>query len=202
MHPSSQEIDQQVSISRDQYGQRYRNFVCDQSCGGDCIFSSPIGPEPGTHSIPAIREAGPGSLHLSILCHISFSLLWFQVDPEQVEDLACVAREITKANGYGDRITIQQMSSQNLRVGSGQELERPADVLVAEIFDAGLLGEKAIATFDHAMRTGGSRRGWQRRLSKTENGAVIATGMPFKGRVSHPEYSEMLDQVSAETSGA
>lgn len=33
------------------------------------------------------------------------------------------------------------------------------------------------------------------------NDALIATGMPFKGRASHPEYSEMLDRVSAETSG-
>jgi len=31
--------------------------------------------------------------------------------------------------------------------------------------------------------------------------ALIATGMPFKGRASHPEYSEMLDRVSAETAG-
>jgi myo-inositol-1(or 4)-monophosphatase len=31
--------------------------------------------------------------------------------------------------------------------------------------------------------------------------AVIATGMPFKGRASHPEYPAMLDQVAAETSG-
>ena len=31
--------------------------------------------------------------------------------------------------------------------------------------------------------------------------AVIATGMPFKGRASHPEYSEMLDTVSGEISG-
>lgn len=31
--------------------------------------------------------------------------------------------------------------------------------------------------------------------------ALIATGMPFKGRASHPEYSEMLDRMSAETAG-
>ena len=31
--------------------------------------------------------------------------------------------------------------------------------------------------------------------------ALIATGMPFKGRASHPEYSEMLDRMSAETVG-
>jgi len=31
--------------------------------------------------------------------------------------------------------------------------------------------------------------------------ALIATGMPFKGRASHPEYSKMLDRVSAETAG-
>ena len=31
--------------------------------------------------------------------------------------------------------------------------------------------------------------------------ALIATGMPVKGRASHPVYSEMLDRVSAETAG-
>ena len=31
--------------------------------------------------------------------------------------------------------------------------------------------------------------------------ALIATGMPFKGRASHPEYSEILDRVSVGTVG-
>ncbi len=31
--------------------------------------------------------------------------------------------------------------------------------------------------------------------------ALIATGMPFRGRASHPEYPDMLDRVRAETSG-
>lgn len=69
---------------------------------------------------------------------------------EQVEDLANIAQEIVSANGYGNTVSVHHLSSQNLRVGHGQPLGRRADVLVAEIFDAGLLGEKAATTFEHA----------------------------------------------------
>ena len=69
---------------------------------------------------------------------------------ELVEDLALMAQEITAANGLGDKIDVVHAESQALRVGEGETLDRRADVLVAEIFDAGLLGEKAVATFNHA----------------------------------------------------
>ncbi|MFW5415265.1 50S ribosomal protein L11 methyltransferase [Nocardiopsis sp. CNT-189] len=62
--------------------------------------------------------------------------------------IAGVAREIIADNGMADRITVVEGFSTALRVGA--DLPRPADVLVSEIFDCGLLGEGALAAFAHA----------------------------------------------------
>lgn len=79
---------------------------------------------------------------------------------EMVEDLANMAREIVADNGLAHCIQVEHGPSQGLQVGEPHALSRKADVLVAEIFDAGLLGEKAVATFEHArenlLREGGT----------------------------------------------
>jgi arginine Nomega-methyltransferase len=64
--------------------------------------------------------------------------------------LASVARKIISRNGLSDRITVLTAASTGIEVG--RELPRPADLLVTEIFDAGLLGERALPTLADARR--------------------------------------------------
>lgn len=67
---------------------------------------------------------------------------------EMNADLADAAGDIVVANGFADRIHILNRRSFDLHVGDG--LPGPADVIIAEVFDAGLLGEGAIPTLRHA----------------------------------------------------
>jgi tetratricopeptide (TPR) repeat protein len=62
--------------------------------------------------------------------------------------LAQVAARIIARNGYADRITVVAKRSTQLAVG--QDLPEPADLLISEILDAGLLGEGVIRSFRHA----------------------------------------------------
>ncbi len=68
---------------------------------------------------------------------------------EVSEPLAETARRILADNGYGDRITVVNKKSNELRVG--EDMAEPATVLVSEILDAGLLGEGVIPTLRHAL---------------------------------------------------
>ncbi len=67
---------------------------------------------------------------------------------ESLPVMAHMARRIVEGNGMADRITVVAKASQDLRLG--RDLPQPADLLVTEIFDAGLLGEKVIPTIRHA----------------------------------------------------
>ena len=60
-----------------------------------------------------------------------------------------VARRVLADNSMDDRITLIESKSTALRVG--QELPRPADVILAEVVDAGLLGEGILPTMRHAV---------------------------------------------------
>ncbi|MDR6770327.1 tetratricopeptide repeat protein [Azospirillum sp. BE72] len=64
--------------------------------------------------------------------------------------LAELARGIVSDNGLSDRITIINKRSSELRVGI--DLPEPADLLISEILDAGLLGEGAAASVAKAAR--------------------------------------------------
>jgi tetratricopeptide (TPR) repeat protein len=64
--------------------------------------------------------------------------------------LAELARGIVSDNGLSDRITIVNKRSSELRVGI--DLPEPADLLISEILDAGLLGEGAAASVAKAAR--------------------------------------------------
>jgi tetratricopeptide (TPR) repeat protein len=68
---------------------------------------------------------------------------------EAVKPLAQVAARIVARNGYADRITVIAKRSTELAVG--QDLPQPADLLISEILDAGLLGEGVMRTFRHAV---------------------------------------------------
>lgn len=63
---------------------------------------------------------------------------------ESLGALADLAREIVALNGLADRITIIHKHSTDLVVG--RDLPRPADILINEIFDAGLLNENILET--------------------------------------------------------
>ncbi len=58
------------------------------------------------------------------------------------------ATQIIKRNGFADRITAYHRNSVQLKIG--EHLPRKADIIIAEVFDSGLLGEDALSTFAHA----------------------------------------------------
>jgi Flp pilus assembly protein TadD/precorrin-6B methylase 2 len=60
------------------------------------------------------------------------------------------ARDIVRANGFSDVITVIAKPSHQLRIG--RDLPRKADVLISEIVDAALIGEGIILTLAHALR--------------------------------------------------
>ncbi|MGH6930745.1 MAG: tetratricopeptide repeat protein, partial [Dongiaceae bacterium] len=68
---------------------------------------------------------------------------------EAIKPLAQVATRIVARNGYADRIAVIAKRSTELAVG--RDLPQPADLLISEILDAGLLGEGVMRTFRHAI---------------------------------------------------
>jgi len=60
------------------------------------------------------------------------------------------AKKIFKQNGFDEQITTINKVSNYLQVG--HDLPEKADIIVAEIFDTGLLGEQALRTFAHARQ--------------------------------------------------
>lgn len=69
---------------------------------------------------------------------------------EMVDELANVAKDIVKENGFEDRIEVHQKKSTSMKVG--EELTEKADVYVSEILDSGLLGEGMIPSTRHALQ--------------------------------------------------
>jgi type II protein arginine methyltransferase len=70
------------------------------------------------------------------------------VSCEGVEPVADVAERVAARNGFEDRISIVRKWSTDVAVGA--ELPRPADVLVTEVIDCGLVGEGIVDTIRHA----------------------------------------------------
>jgi tetratricopeptide (TPR) repeat protein len=68
---------------------------------------------------------------------------------EAVDLVAAKAKEIIAANGYDDRIQVIPKKSTDIRIP--EDLNSRANVIVTETFSAGLLGEGAIATIEHAV---------------------------------------------------
>jgi type II protein arginine methyltransferase len=64
--------------------------------------------------------------------------------------LAELTRQITTANGMAAVIDVVTMHSTDMRVG--HELSSPADFVVSEIVDCGLIGEGLLPTLHHARR--------------------------------------------------
>ncbi len=60
------------------------------------------------------------------------------------------AQQIFKANGFGK--SIYALNKVSTSLVAGDDLPGKVDIVVAEVFDTGLLGEKALQTFAHARR--------------------------------------------------
>ncbi|NKB20797.1 MAG: tetratricopeptide repeat protein [Alphaproteobacteria bacterium] len=69
---------------------------------------------------------------------------------ESVGVLAETAKTIVNQNGFKNRISILHKRSQDMTLD--EDIDEPADVLVAEIVDAGLLGENVLTAIDDARR--------------------------------------------------
>ena len=66
--------------------------------------------------------------------------------------LAGTARKIISRNGYSDRIRVLAKPSHQIDPERDFPKNTRPDVLVAEVFDTMLIGEGALATFEHARR--------------------------------------------------
>ena len=63
--------------------------------------------------------------------------------------VAAIAGKIVAQNGLSDRITVVAKRSNTLVIG--EDMEKPADVVIAEVFDQGLIREGALPTLRHAV---------------------------------------------------
>ena len=89
---------------------------------------------------------------------------------EMVKPLAACARKIIRHNGYGDRIRVIDKKSTSLEIGAGKDMDEKADVLIAEVFDIGLLGEHFLPALFHA-----------RHNLLTEEALIIPAAAKIKG---------------------
>lgn len=71
---------------------------------------------------------------------------------EAFQPMAKCARKVIHENGLGEVIRIIPKRSTNMTVGAGGDMEHRANILVTEVFDTELIGEGAIATFNHAHK--------------------------------------------------
>ena len=69
---------------------------------------------------------------------------------EREARVADFARKIIAENGYADQIQVLHKNATELLIG--KELAQPADLLICEIFDSGLLAEDALFSIYHARK--------------------------------------------------
>ena len=81
-----------------------------------------------------------------------------------------------------------------ISIGLERDSKMYAGVIYDPLRDELFWAETGVGAFINSKRLRVSSR-------RSMSDAVIATGMPFKGRASHPEYPRMLDMVAGETSG-
>lgn len=69
---------------------------------------------------------------------------------ETFSPVTVFARKIIEQNGFKDKIKLINKHSTEVRVGSNEEMNQRANILVAEVFDTELIGEGAIKTYNSA----------------------------------------------------
>ncbi|MEA1675535.1 tetratricopeptide repeat protein [Nitrospirillum sp. BR 11163] len=95
-----------------------------------------------------VLELGAGSALVSMMAARAGAARVIASEP--LAALATVARETVALNGYADRVTIVSKKPQDLKLGV--DLPRPADVLVSDIVNVGMLAPDMLAILDHARR--------------------------------------------------
>lgn len=95
-----------------------------------------------------VLDVGTGSGLLALLAARAGAEQVVACEAHQL--IADTARDIVARNGFGERITVIARRSTELE--PGKDLSRPADLLVAEILDAGLIGEGMLPTSRDALR--------------------------------------------------
>ncbi len=88
--------------------------------------------------------AGSGLLAMMAARHQAASV----VACEMSAPLAAAAQRIVTRNNLADRVCI--VAKKSMRLAVGRELAQKADVLIAEVFDVGLLGEGFVPALVHA----------------------------------------------------
>ena len=68
--------------------------------------------------------------------------------------LAEMARNIIARNGFQDRITVHTKWSLDLTVGEKGDLEAPADLVVSEVVNTGLIGEGMLKSYNDLWKRG------------------------------------------------
>jgi type II protein arginine methyltransferase len=96
--------------------------------------------------------------------------------------LAEIARQVVAAHGLSDVVTVVPVYSTDLRIG--RELSRPADVIVSEIVDCGLIGEGILPTMRDA-----------RTRLLAPGGRLLPSGARLYGALLHSDMISRLNQV-------
>ncbi len=102
---------------------------------------------------------------------------------EQSKYIADAAKQNIKKNGYQDKIKVFESKSTQLKQA---DFSDSPDIIVAEIFDAGLLGEHAIPSFRHALN----------HLTKP-NCKIIPQSAVVKGRLIHTEKLASVNPINS-----
>jgi predicted RNA methylase len=71
---------------------------------------------------------------------------------EASSHIAEVAEKIIEKNGFKEKVSLFNLKSTQLTQLTQKELTKKPNLIVAEIFDAGLIGEMAIPSFRHALK--------------------------------------------------
>lgn len=95
-----------------------------------------------------VLELGAGSALVSMMAARAGAERVIAAEP--LPALAGVARETVALNGYADRVSVVAKRPQDLKLGV--DLERPADVLVSNVVNVGMLAPDMLAILDHARR--------------------------------------------------
>lgn len=71
---------------------------------------------------------------------------------EAFDPISECALQVIALNGFEDQIEVIPKKSVDLKVGENEDLEEKCNILVTEVFDTELIGEGALATFNHANK--------------------------------------------------
>lgn len=71
---------------------------------------------------------------------------------EAFQPMADCCLKILEDNGVADKIKVIPKRSTEITVGEDGDMKEKANILVTEVFDTELIGEGALATFDHAHK--------------------------------------------------